>query len=361
MLRLVVYTDADRVAGAEVVLRAVVRGLPPDFAVTVAGPDAGVVDAIASVREGASPLVVPRVAGRADVGAMRAQRRALAALDADVVHVNLTDMAACLPTIAVVATMPRVALMVVEHHPFPPQSLFQRVAKMASRRVIDAHVAVSDVLAASVAEVVRCRAIDIDVIPNGVPEAAAVTPRTDAPATLLTACRLDPDKGVDVLLDALALVPDVRLVVAGDGPERADLEARAARLGIAGRVHFAGWCDDLSPLQDASDVFVLASRAEALPLSILEAMHRGLPVIATNVGGVREAVIDGRTGRVVPPEDPAELAAAIAELVGSAEVREAMGRAGRERARARFAETTMVDAYAARYRQAAATHRRPRR
>lgn len=130
-----------------------------------------------------------------------------------------------------------------------------------------------------------------------------------------TAGRLVPVKGHLHLIDAMAGLPDdVRLVIAGDGPERGVLEARAAGLGLGGRVRFLGHRDDLEDIYPALDVFCLPSLAEGLPRTVLEAQACGVPVVASAVGGLPEAV-EPVSGRLVPSADPAALAAALADVL----------------------------------------------
>ena len=122
-------------------------------------------------------------------------------------------------------------------------------------------------------------------------------------------------KGHDLLIEACRyLSSGVHVALAGDGPELAPLRERAARLGLADRVHFLGHVDRPEDVYPAFDVFCLPSRAEGFPRSLIEAQACGIPVVATDVGGVREAVCPG-TGRVVAPEHPRALASALAEAL----------------------------------------------
>lgn len=124
--------------------------------------------------------------------------------------------------------------------------------------------------------------------------------------------RLSWEKGVDRLLDAIARVPELSLDVVGDGPLRSDLERRAAALGVAGRVRFLGWQDDPAPFLAVAGLAASPSRSEGLSLSILEALEARVPVLATDIPGNREALADGRYGRLVP-DSVDGLAAALAE------------------------------------------------
>jgi glycosyltransferase involved in cell wall biosynthesis len=128
----------------------------------------------------------------------------------------------------------------------------------------------------------------------------------------------------------------VRLRIAGDGPDRPQLVAEIERLGLADVIELLGTSGDIGALLGAADVFVLASASEGLPMSVLEAMAAGTPVVASQVGGMPELVNDGETGVLVPPGDPAALAAALARLAADPALRGRFGAAGRRRAEAEF-------------------------
>ena len=169
---------------------------------------------------------------------------------------------------------------------------------------------------------------------------------------LLAAGALVPRKGLDVLLEALARLPaNVRLCIAGEGPEREALEARAVAIGVEGRVTWLGRREDLPDLLAASDLFVMPSRAEGLGIAALEAMTAGRAVVASRVGGLGELVVDGETGRLVPPEDPEALAGALGELCADSQLRERYGGAGPARVAEGFLPHHMVDAYEELYRE----------
>jgi sugar transferase (PEP-CTERM/EpsH1 system associated) len=155
--------------------------------------------------------------------------------------------------------------------------------------------------------------------------------------------RLDPVKGVDVLLRAIALVEDTHLAVVGDGPERVPLAALADDLGISDRVHWTGHRRDALHLLSAFDIFVQPSLHEGLPNAVLEAMAASLPVVATAVGGTPEVVVDEVTGLLVPPRDPQALARSVRALLHNSDLRRKMGRAGRERVAQHFSLKQMVE------------------
>lgn len=192
-----------------------------------------------------------------------------------------------------------------------------------------------------------CRRADAVVIYPGIDVDRFRGERVSGPETVVgTACRLEPVKGIRDLIEAIALLveahPALRLEIAGTGTLREALEGDARRLGIADRVRFLGWRDDLPSVMATWKIFVLPSLDEGFGVAALEAMAAGLPVIATAVGGLRELVEDGRTGFLVPSKSPRELAARLRQLFENPELREAMGAAGRQRAGEQFSAEEMV-------------------
>ena len=171
----------------------------------------------------------------------------------------------------------------------------------------------------------------VSVLPNPAPEIPDLQPRDHLRRdfgfdgnVLVFAGRLGPQKALDVALDALVEVPGVDLVVAGDGPKRPALERRVAELRLNGRVRFLGSVSRETVLRlfRASDGSVLPSRWENFPHTIVEALAVGCPVIATEVGGVPEVVVDGENGLLVPAGDAPALAAAIARFFSDDDLRE---------------------------------------
>jgi glycosyltransferase involved in cell wall biosynthesis len=136
----------------------------------------------------------------------------------------------------------------------------------------------------------------------------------------------------------------VLLVVVGDGPQRAALEALAAELRLGDGVRFAGNQRDVAPWMHAMDVFCLPSYAnEGVPQALMQAMACGLPVVTTSVGSIGEIVSDGITGTIVPAEDAARLAAAIETLLDNEALRASLGERAANLAAERFGDTRMVD------------------
>jgi glycosyltransferase involved in cell wall biosynthesis len=184
-----------------------------------------------------------------------------------------------------------------------------------------------------------CTAPRTIVIPNAVD--ARIEPRTrraDGLPQLVAVGRLKPPKDFVTLVRAVAALPreSCELVVVGDGPDRPLIEAELDRLALDGRVRLAGERGDVPDLLSRADVFVLSSTSEGMPISVLEAMAAGLPVVASRVGGVPELVADGETGVLVPPGDSDQLALALGRLLADPELRQRLGDAGLVRVRDRF-------------------------
>jgi len=183
-------------------------------------------------------------------------------------------------------------------------------------------------------------------MPGGI-EALRALGLPQAAETVGNVAALTGHKDHVTLLEAAALVvprrPEARFVIVGDGERRAELEARARVLGLAERVVFAGFRDDVDRLLPAFDLFCLSSHLEGLGTSLLDAMCFARPVVATAAGGIPEAVVDGVTGRVVPVGDARALADAIVDVLSDAGRRDAMGRAGHARFLERFTADRMVE------------------
>jgi glycosyltransferase involved in cell wall biosynthesis len=161
--------------------------------------------------------------------------------------------------------------------------------------------------------------------------------------------RLSPEKGFGVLIDAVALLapqhPKVGFILFGDGPLRDELTRRIAEHGLQNRLILAGFRSDLERVLPACDLAVSSSHTEGLPVVVLEEMAAGLPVVATAVGGTPEVVVDGVTGWLVPPSDPAALARRLTDVLASPESARAMGWAGRRRVETHFTFAAMAEGY----------------
>lgn len=233
-------------------------------------------------------------------------------------------------------------------------------------RQADAVAAVSALSARDYSSTYRVPPARIETIPIGtrVPDRldherarqrlAAVLGRRPEGPVALHAGNFTPEKDHAGLLRAFARVaerhPSVGLVLAGDGPLRGEMVTLAASLGLRDRTTFLGARADLAEWMEGADLLVLSSLVEGVPGVVLEAAARGLPVAATFVGSVSDAVVDGVTGLLVPPGDPEALAGALERLLADAELRGRMGSAAREHVRRRFDLEGIVERFERLYR-----------
>ncbi|MFT3767014.1 MAG: glycosyltransferase family 4 protein [Minicystis sp.] len=210
-----------------------------------------------------------------------------------------------------------------------------------------------------------------EVVHNGVEFAPAKRPRADVRKELgvdgrivgVNVASFFPVKAQDVLVRAMAELKKtgapVTMLLLGDGAERANVEKLAADLGLGpADVRFLGFRNDVPDLLAASDFFVLPSRGEGFPMSILEAMSHRLPVVCTPVGGNPELVTDGEHGYLVPVDDPAALASAMSKVAADEGLRERLGNAGYTRVTGEFTFERTTDKYEAIYRRILAAPRR---
>ena len=190
----------------------------------------------------------------------------------------------------------------------------------------------------------------VTIIPNGVdvdrfPARKSVRPIS----TVVTIANLRREKAHEVLLTAAARLlcrhPQLRFVIAGDGPRLQELRALAASLRIANHVTFLGHSEEVPTLLAEADVFVLPSRSEAFPNSAIEAMAAGLPVVASAVGGLLDLIDDGETGVLVRPDDPGALAEALERLIHSPARAAAIGAHARDEVTRRYSFDRMVRAF----------------
>jgi len=172
-----------------------------------------------------------------------------------------------------------------------------------------------------------------------------------------TVGRLEPEKDQGTLLEVFRRVtatrPEARLVLVGDGTLAEELKSHAERLGVLDRVSFLGFRRDIGRVLAAMDVFILSSVREGLPISIIEAMAARRPVVASDVGSVRDVVRDGVDGFVVPAREVEAFVDAVHRLGGAPDLMARMGESGRAAVEARFSLAEMVKAYEALYRAAA--------
>ena len=333
-----IYTDAHVRGGAESALANFIERYSDDITVTVMGPDEELVRWLAAHRRGARYSVLPEIADRRDLAAMRATRRAFRNLGADVIHFNLSTMSSCQWAILAALTIPGQPYVVLEHSPVGTWSpMSQRLKHLTSARAA-AHVTVGHAAARNIEALGGLPDGSIEVIHSGVPVVELDPPeRSGSEFTLGMLARHDPAKGVDLAIRTVAELDEgYRLVVLGDGPQTPELVDLIEELGVGDRVELRPYAPDARNLYPTFDVYLLPSRFEAFPVTVQEAMQAGVPVVATEVGSIREAIDDEETGLIVPVGDVAALATAVARLRDDPELRGAMARRAAEVGRARF-------------------------
>jgi glycosyltransferase involved in cell wall biosynthesis len=344
LVRLVAYTDSEEVGGAEISLGHVLAGLGGTYDVVVMGVEERVVARLAARRPGAQTCLVAPIRRKYDLRGVLAHVRAMRRLSPAIVHVSLKTPWAC-PYGILAAFLARARVVLVEQSLFPDEGRLRRAFARAAGRRASAVVAVGDRSAREIERLVGLGHGSVRMIRNGVPDLQpAPRPSGQVRPVIGSIGRLDAQKGYETLVRAL---PDLQAtaVLVGDGPTRGRLEGLAAELGVAERLVVTGWTDDARRHLPAFTVFCLPSRSESFPLTVVEAMLAGLPVVATEVGSVAEAVRDGLTGLLVPRDDPQALAAALRRLLDDPALRASMGRRGRELALEWFTAERMVASF----------------
>jgi len=217
-------------------------------------------------------------------------------------------------------------------------------------------IAVSEAVAESL---VRCGIAreSITVIPNGIDLALYDFPMAESNnrATILGIGRLSPEKGFPTLIEAMALIlkhqPEAALVLAGEGPERERLNLLASTFGLESRVSMPGFVEDVAELLADAAVVAIPSLEEGQGIVALEAMAAGVPVVATQVGGLMETITHEETGLLVPASDPATLADAILRFLRDDSLRNRLVAAARKRVEDQYTVGKMVDRTAGLYGQ----------
>ena len=226
------------------------------------------------------------------------------------------------------------------------QRTIGRIAEFAAARICrNQHVI-------TVAEADRELAIERNVIDaermttihNGIPDdGRQADPDFPGTATMVMVARFSDQKDHETLFKALAGVAEpFKMLLVGHGPLFDSTRRLAKEMGVASQVDFLGNRQDVPDILAGSQIFILSSHWEGFPISILEAMRAGLPVVATGVGGVSEAVVDGETGFVTPPRDAEALGNAIQQLLSDPQLRESMGSEGRKRFVDHFGKDQML-------------------
>ncbi len=357
-VRVALFTNSVAVGGMEEHVRLLVRHLDrARFEVFLIAPrwepTAGFYRAVAAQTDGYAEITPDRRHGVVrQVWDMARLYRQLRAWRVDVLHMHSTTYRGQALALAL-ARLARVRAVHVTEHLAPAGRVPwpERALRGLFTRAVDGVVCVSDrnhrARARSLYTPPHARVVVNGVDPDDFgpvapAERAALASRLGLPEgarVVGTVVRLEPEKGLPDLLTAFADVrataPDAVLLVVGDGSQRADLEAQAARLGLTDSVRFAGFHDDPRPFLALMDVFVLPVPVGSMSIGLLEAMAMRRAVVIT-FGGAGEAVVDGTSGLCAPPRDPAALAGAITRVLRDPALQAALGEGARRRVEQTF-------------------------
>ncbi len=299
------------------------------------------------------------------VGGAHGLRRLLRRRHFDLIH-SFLYRSHCASRLARVGLRPRVPLISSERCLGDNRARATLWVNRLTGRMSDRILAVSEAVAERAIERDGIPRERVAVVPNGIePQPSRPRQRSrlrkalrlgDDAMLFLFLGRLHPEKGPDLLIEALDLLrreePEGwRVVFVGDGGQRSELESRVNRLGLRDRVFLAGGRRRVGPWLEACDALILPSREEGMPVAALEAMMCGRAVIATQVGGSPEVVLDGETGITVPAEDAAALARALVRLLRDPGLTRRLGAQGRDRGRKEFSIDRMTDGTLRQYEQ----------
>jgi glycosyltransferase involved in cell wall biosynthesis len=296
---------------------------------------------LATLRESGVEIVKLRRTHRAALWSWLPLLRLLRGRRIDILHAHLFGSNVWASVLGPLARVP--AVIAHEHMwAYSEGGMRPFIDREVIARFADAFIAVSHEGRRRMIEIERIPEDSVVYIPNGVAklpagDGAAIRTELGIPADaplIGSVGHLRSEKAFEVLIEATARLrersPDANVLIAGEGPEREMLEGLRSRLGLDGAVHLPGARSDIPDVLAALDVAVCCSDFEGGPLSVMEYMGAGLPVVATRVGGLPELVQDGETGILVEPRDPAALADAIRGLLADPDRRHELGSAGRD-------------------------------
>jgi glycosyltransferase involved in cell wall biosynthesis len=355
-LKVVTYTDAAGIGGAEISLKHLITTASNTIDITVVGVCQSVVDAIVAERPQAKRIVLP-------AGSFIAHLLTFWQLQPDVIHCNLCSPWACATGLFAALALPKARVVQVNQLPLRTTDLVTLLCTRFLSLRVDAQVAVGQASAQRMEDFYALGRNTVLSIPNCVPDLGTPEVAPSSPAGKLVVGsigRLDRMKGHDLLLQAIAQVEHVKVTILGEGHERAALEKLADELGVSDRVSLPGWVDNPRAWLKDFDVVVMPSRSEGFPLTIVEAMLAARPVIATRVGSIPEAVTDGETGILIKKDDVEALVNALRYLRDEPALRTQMGQRGREIAVSQFTVEQMTAQYEALWQKLTSLPQTPR-
>jgi len=363
-VRVVHLIKATEIAGAERHLLTLLPGLVErgvDVRLILLHPPDNPVDHFVQALEAGGAAVERQIIRRhLDPPLFGALRRRLRALQPDILHTHLIHADLHGIPAGRAAGVRRIISSRHADDPFRRLLIMRALSAVLWRMASDG-IAISDAVRRFCEEIEFAPPGKVTTIHYGIPAPARPIDRKAAAAALRAELGIDSNapligfvgrliwqKGMIYGLQAFARVllkrPDARLIVVGDGERRAELENRARRYGIAGKVFFLGWRTDVPRLMAGFDIFLLPTLQEGFGLVLLEAMAARTPIVASAVSAVPEIVAHGETGLLVPPRDPAALSEALLTLIADPPLRQHMGLLGEDRLETAFSAERMIDA-----------------
>ena len=356
------YTPALTYGGAEAVLATQIRRLDRGRwrAILIHHEAPGLTPLLVQVAEaGAETIVVPGRAGIGTITTLFALASVLRAARPALVHAHLGWLGVG-PLLYAAAAAARCPIVATVHLDVPTVSRRALLRQRVLGRAVDTWVAVSDSVAEGIVRRVPEAAARLVVVRNGIdsssfqgalcdPGLRAAIGGVEGDPLVVVPAQLRASKGHADLLAAVERVPGATFALVGDGPERAAIAAGITERGLDHQVRLCGFRNDMAAVLACADLVVLPSHQEGLSLALLESMAAGRPIIATSVGGTREAVVDGESAILVPPGEPRRLARAINELLADPKRAADIGEAAAREVRARFGVANMLEAHEAIY------------
>lgn len=357
MARVILYTDSLGVGGAEISLAHLVSRLGPEWEIILAGISESVIDQIAG-----DCSHLQRFVFKPELWSVLKHCQLFGRLNPQIVHFNCCTPWANATGLTAALLLPQTKIVKVEQLPLRTTDALTlwRTRTLCLR--VDAHVAVGETSARRMEDFYALGRGSIISIPNGVPDQITepFIRSSQLPLKVVSIGRLDAMKGHDILLRAVAQIDNVDVTILGEGTQRPVLEQLAQELNIHDCVHLKGWVDQPHKYLSAFDAVVLPSRSEGFPLAMVEAMLAARPVVATRVGSMPEAVINGHTGLLIDKDDVAGLVNALIQLRDQPAWRIQMGQNGRELALANWTVEAMTRQYEQLWCQLLAMPARPR-
>ncbi|GAP94732.1 glycosyltransferase [Leptolyngbya sp. NIES-2104] len=330
--KIIVYTDSEGIGGAEISLGHLVA--TTSMNATVIGVSETVIDFIAKDR--------PKFILQKN---FFSHWQTFNRLQPNVIHINLCTPWAGAIALSAALIIPTARVIRVDQLPLRTTDAIELWRTRFLSLRVDAHVAVGKASAQRMEDFYALGRNSVISVPNGVPDLGEPESSIKETMTVGGIGRLDAMKAHEILLKAIAQVENVNAVILGEGSERSNLEQLAIDLGIQNRVQLLGWVDNPRSYLSQFDIVAMPSRSEGFPLAMVEAMLAARPVIATRVGSMPEAVIDGVTGWLIEKNDVDGLVKALKRSRDDIDLRLQIGQQARQIALANFTVEAMTKQY----------------